>query len=395
MVPARNGLGTGPVGRVAPIALAYVAGDRDLCTMAFVFERITIDGHTLTGVDAMARFDRWASDPRKGPWMAPVQQLVHELLGYKTKALTVHTSGTTGAPKPIKIPRRDLVTSARLTAEVFGLEAGSRALLCLPGAFIAGKMMVVRAMVTGLDLHIMDPRGSVLDNLETTDRFHFAALVPLQLHRAVQEDRIRVEEQFDTILLGGGPVSDVFVEDIAGLRTKVYQGYGSTETVTHVALRPLNAAAADGAEHGGDAPFTAVGKVAFARDPRGCLVVYTPHLTTGQHVTNDLVELIDDTHFRWQGRYDNVILSGGKKIFPEQLEAKTAGILPFPHYFTAVSDDRLGQAVLLVLETDLPQDEVLPDVIEKVMAVLHPHEWPRRVQALRRIQRTETGKVIR
>ncbi len=363
--------------------------------MAFIFDRITVDGRTLTGVDAVAQFDRWANDPQKGPWMAPVQQLVHQLLLYKTKALTVHTSGTTGVPKPIKIPRRDLVNSARLTAEVFGLQAGSRALLCLPGGFIAGKMMVVRAMVTGLDLHIVDPRGSVLDNLGTTDRFHFAAMVPLQLHRAVQEDRARVEEQFDTVLLGGGPVSEVFVEDIARLRTKVYQGYGSTETVTHVALRSLNAAAAEGREFGSETPFTAIGRVGFARDPRGCLVVYTPHLSAGQHVTNDLAELIDDTHFRWQGRHDNVILSGGKKIFPEQLEAKTAGVLPFPHYFTAVGDERLGQAVMLVLETDLPQDEVLPDVIEKVMAVLHPHEWPRRVQALRRIQRTETGKVIR
>lgn len=363
--------------------------------MAFVFDSITVDGRTLQGVDAVAYFDRLANDPRKGPWAGPVQQLVHELLLYKTRALTAYTSGTTGAPKPIKIPRRDLVQSARLTAEVFGLKAGDRALLCLPCGFIAGKMMVVRAMVTGLDLHVIDPRGSVLDNVGVTDRFRFTAMVPLQLHRAVQEDRARVEEQFDTILLGGGPASDVFVEDIAGLRTKVYQGYGSTETVTHVALRPLNAAAANGGAYGSDAPFAAVGNVGFARDPRGCLVVYTPHLNTAQHVTNDIVELLGDTRFRWQGRHDNVILSGGKKIFPEQLEAKTAGVVPYAHYFTAFADDKLGQAVMLVLETDLPQDEVLPDVIEKVMGVLDPHEWPRRVQALRRIHRTESGKVIR
>jgi O-succinylbenzoic acid--CoA ligase len=363
--------------------------------MAFVFDRITLDGRTLHSVRAVEHFDRLADDPRHGPWAGSVKELVHDLLLYKTRPLTVHTSGTTGAPKPIKIPRRDLVRSARLTAEVFGLKEGDRALLCLPAAYIAGKMMVVRAMVTGLDLHAIDPRGSVLENLGTTDRFRFAAMVPLQLHRAIQEERARVEEQFDTILLGGGPVSEVFVEDIADLKVKVFQGYGSTETVTHVALRPLTAAAANGAAHGTGAPFTAVGQVGFARDPRGCLVVYTPHLSTGQHVTNDLVDLVDDTHFHWNGRYDNVILSGGKKIYPEQLESKTAGVLPFPHYFTAVNDHVLGQAVMLVLETDLPQDEVLPDVIEKVMAVLSPHEWPRRVQALRRIQRTETGKVIR
>jgi O-succinylbenzoic acid--CoA ligase len=141
--------------------------------------------------------------------------------------------------------------------------------------------------------------------------------------------------------------------------------------------------------------FHAIGDVHFGRDPRGCLVVYTPHLSTEQHVTNDLVELLDDQHFNWLGRFDNVILSGGKKIFPEQLEARTAGLVPFPHYFTGVHDDVLGQAVMLVLETELPQNEVLPEVLDKLMTILHPHELPRRVQALRRIQRTSGGKIIR
>jgi O-succinylbenzoic acid--CoA ligase len=220
------------------------------------------------------------------------------------------------------------------------------------------------------------------------DRFRFTAMVPLQLHRIIQEDRERVERQFDTILLGGGPVSDALREDIRDLDVKVYQSYGSTETVTHVALRHLNAS-------DGEDSFTAIGRVHFGRDPRGCLVVYTPHLSIKQHVTNDLVELVDDTRFKWLGRYDNVILTGGKKIFPEQLEARTAGILPYPHYFTSVPDDLLGQAVMLVLETDRPEDEVLPEVLNKLMVTLHPHELPRRVQALRRIKRTSGGKLIR
>lgn len=362
--------------------------------MAFVFEAITVDGRTMRSVDAIQFFDQLADTGPSGSWGSPLRALVHELLCYKTRPLTVRTSGTTGPPKPLRLARRDLISSARLTAQVFGLKSGDRALMCLPGAFIAGRMMIVRSMVLGLDLHLIDPRGSVLGNLHTHDRFRFAAMVPLQLHRAIQEDRTRVEEQFDTILLGGGPVSGVFAEDIADLRTKVYQGYGSTETVTHVAIRPLNAAA-DAHEHGIHAPFRAIGKVSFGRDPRGCLVVYTPHLSAEQHVTNDLVDMIDDTSFRWLGRFDNVILSGGKKIFPEGLEARTSGVIPYAHYFTATPDDVLGQTVMLVLETDRPQEEVLPEVMERIMETLEPHEWPRRVQAIRSLERTGTGKVIR
>jgi O-succinylbenzoic acid--CoA ligase len=354
---------------------------------AGTWNRLTIDGRTLQGVELMELAAALRQQEDTTEWSAPLRQLIIELVAYK-RPLLMHTSGTTGAPKPIRIGRRDLKASANLTASTFHLKEGDRALLCLPCDFVAGKMMVVRAMVLGLDLHMSDPRGSVLNNLRTTDCFRFTAMVPLQLHRALQENKLRVEAQFDTILLGGGPVSDTLIEDLQQVRTAVYQGYGSTETVTHVALRRLN-----GTDQ--ERSFQAIGDVHFGRDPRGCLVVYTPHLSVKQHVTNDLVDLLDDHHFNWLGRYDNVILSGGKKIFPEQLEARTAGLIPFPHYFTGVHDDLLGQAVMLVLETEMPQNEVLPEILDKLMTTLHPHELPRRVQALRRIQRTSGGKIIR
>lgn len=358
-------------------------------TMATAFHMLRLDGVDMDRLTAFNHFDKLNKNRKvKDDWIGPLYDTVLSLTLLGGNSLPASTSGTTGPPKRMRIPRRDLVNSARLTAEAFDLKAGDRVLHCLPSDFIAGKMMLVRAMVLGLDLHIIDPRGSVLDNLKTQDRFRFAAMVPLQLHRAIQEDKARVERQFDTILLGGGPVSEALTEDIQALLTNVFQSYGSTETVTHVALRRLNGPHKE-------AVFTAIGKVHFARDPRGCLVIYTPHLSVKQHVTNDIVELVNETSFRWLGRFDNVILSGGKKIFPEQLEAKTAGVLPFPHYFTAVQDNVLGQAVMLVLETDRPQDEVLPEVMEKLMHTLHPHEWPRRVQALRRIERTSSGKIKR
>ena len=359
-------------------------------TIGNAFEHITVDGVQLDRLAAYTYFDKLASkrNTKKHAWTGVLADTVMHLTLLGGTSIPAFTSGTTGPPKHMSIRRNDLVNSARLTGDAFGLVPGDRALHCLPGEFVAGKMMLVRAFVLGLDLHVIDPRGSVLENLKVPDRFRFAAMVPLQLHRALQEDRKRVEDQFQTILLGGGPVSEELVEALRDLRTRVFLSYGSTETVTHVALRALNGP--DGSDH-----FTALGEVHFGRDPRGCLVVYTPHLTTKQHLTNDLVELMDDTHFRWLGRFDHVILSGGKKIFPEQLEAKTAGVIPYPHYFTAIADPILGQAVMLALETDRPEHEVLPEVMERIMAVLHPHEWPRRVLVVPRIERTNSGKILR
>lgn len=346
------------------------------------FVRLTIDGQRMDTAQAITHFKDLSSE---APWCRGVVDTLRDL---GVAGMWASTSGTTGPPKRFRIPHEDLISSAQLTGRTFGLNAGDRALLALPCDFIAGKLMLVRAFVLGLDLHCIDPRGSVLQNLRTNDRFRFAALVPLQLHRMLQEDRSRVEQQFGTILLGGGPVSNALTEELKDLKVDVYQSYGSTETVTHVALRRLNGP--DAMEH-----FTAIGDVHFGRDPRGCLVVYTPHLSVSQHVTNDLAELESDVRFRWLGRFDNVILSGGKKIFPEQLEARTQGLIPYPHYFTGVHDDVLGQAVMLVLETERPRSEVMPQVMEHLMGILHPHEWPRRVQTLARLERTSGGKVIR
>lgn len=353
-------------------------------TLEHSFAELTLDGVTMSGLDACRRFARRAGG---SSWRSAFLRTLHDLV-FLNGTVNARTSGTTGPPKPVKIPRTDVVRSARLTADAFGLAAGDRVLHCLPCDFIAGKMMLARAFALDLDLHVIDPRGGVLDNLKVADRFRFAAMVPLQLHRAIQEDRARVERQFETILLGGGPVSDALLDDLRSLGTRVYLGYGSTEMATHVALRKLNGA--DRSDH-----FTALGGTTFAGDERGCLVARTPHLRVKEHVTNDLVDLIDDRSFRWLGRIDHVILSGGKKIHPERLEARTAGLIPYPHYFTAVPDERLGQAVMLVIETERPAQEVLSEVLGSITGVLDRHERPQRVAGVRRFARTPGGKVIR
>ena len=64
--------------------------------------------------------------------------------------LLVHTSGSTGKPKPLWVEKRRMEASARITCRFLGLKAGDTALLCLPLDYIAGKMMVVRSLVSQL-----------------------------------------------------------------------------------------------------------------------------------------------------------------------------------------------------------------------------------------------------
>ncbi len=351
------------------------------------FKRLIADGITLEGADMLRWADELVLQYRSGAWASDLRSTLRELLS-DDGILNARTSGTTGMPRSHTFSTSDLVASAGITRDAFDLKEGDRVLLGLPCEFIGGKMMLARAMLIGLDLHAIDPRGGILRNLRTMDRFRFAAMVPMQLHTALQHDRARVEEQFDTVLLGGGPVSDALVERLQGLRTRVVLGYGSTEMLTHVALRELNG------EGGGDL-YTALGNVSFALDDRSCLIVRTPHLTEKEHITNDIAELQDAKHMRWLGRRDNVILSGGRKIHPERLEAMTAGIVAYPHFFAALPDERLGQSVVLFLETGSDKRQTPPDVIEDIKGVLYEHERPHRVITLKDFVRTGSGKVDR
>lgn len=355
--------------------------------MSGPFTTLTIDGRTLDG-DAILHWAAQVVTEQAGAaWAMELRDALQELV-LGDGSILAHTSGTTGPPQPIRFSAADLRASARLTGQTFRLHRGDRALMCLGASFIAGRMMLVRGFVVGLDLHVTGPGGGVLDHLRTQDRFRFAAMVPAQLHRALQDDRPRLERQFGTILLGGGPVSRALEEDVQGLGVEVVQGYGSTETLTHVALRPLNGAARS-------AHYHAIGDIRFELDARGCLVVHTPHLFTLRHVTNDLVELLDERTFQWSGRADNMILTGGRKVHPEELELRTAGLLPFPHYFVGVPDDRLGQAVMLVVETHMAREELEYEIRRCLSGTLAPHEMPRRLQVRKAFERTSSGKVRR
>lgn len=351
------------------------------------FQRITIDGQVLEGAAIVRWADALVAEHHEAQWAKDVRDTLRELTSGSGE-LHVRTSGTTGAPKQMVFAAEDLIASAQLTERTFKLRSGDRALLCLPCGFIAGKMMLVRAFVTGLDLHVMEPTGDLLDHLPASEHFVFVTMVPLQLQRMLDQDASRVAGQFKTILLGGGPVSLALIEALRSAGVHAYHGYGSTETLTHVAVRDLSSSGRDDA-------FKAIGFVHFSITPDDQLIIHTPHLGIRERRTTDIVALIDERQFRWLGRADHAILSGGKKILPEDLEARTASVIPYPHFFTGEPDEVLGQRVVLAVEKDSLSDAE-KDALDVVLEpILTKHERPKRIIALRSFKRTGTGKVLR
>ena len=147
--------------------------------------------------------------------------------------IVVMTSGSTGSPKSIHLRKDFMINSALATGRYFQLGEHTKALCCLPIKFIAGKMMLVRALTLGWDLDVIESTSNPLK--EITKEYDFSAMVPLQLRNSISKI-----DQIKTLIVGGGVVSRDLEKAIQTVDTKCYATYGMTETSTHVAVKKLN-----------------------------------------------------------------------------------------------------------------------------------------------------------
>jgi o-succinylbenzoate---CoA ligase len=302
---------------------------------------------------------------------------LEEWLNFK-EYVTVKTSGSTGKPKQIHIDKAQMIESAKATGAYFKVGEGTKALLCLSSDYIAGKMMLVRAMVLGWDLHVVAPEKDAL--VQYDNPYDFVALVPYQLYHSID-----ALGKVKKLIVGGGVLTRQMEELLENLSVEAFATYGMTETITHVAARRINGFAKSEIYH-------ALPDVKFSVDNRGCLVIHAPKLSNHDIVTNDLVELISPISFKWLGRQDFVINSGGVKLQPESIERKLQPYLSMPFVITAEPDEALGQKVILVVQNE---GRIAPPNYAQIFAHLEPYERPKKIYTLSDFPYTETGKVKR
>lgn len=303
--------------------------------------------------------------------------------------IEVQTSGSTGTPKNILLKKQHMVNSALATGEYFDLKKGNTAFLCLPTDYIAGKMMLVRAMILGLELDYVEPTSSPLSGLSKD--YDFAAMVPLQLENSLKEI-----EMIKTLIVGGTVVSRSLKEKVQEKNTAVFETYGMTETITHVAVTRINGVVEyfDSAQHKlRRIHFNAIPNVAFSIDKRDCLVISAPKVSNNPVITNDIVNLISETKFEWLGRYDTIINSGGIKLFPEQIEEKLSSLLSNRFFVAGIPDEKLGQKLVLIVEGEIDSNELIR-ILDEFVA-LERFEVPKNIYALPEFVTTDTGKIRR
>jgi len=301
--------------------------------------------------------------------------------------LLVHTSGSTGKPKPMLVEKRRMEASARITCGFLGLKAGDTALLCMSLDYIAGKMMVVRALTCGLQLIAVPPSSHPLKSTqrEPSPLCTFAAMVPMQVWNSLQvsEERERLR-QIRHLIIGGGAIDEQMEKELRDFPHAVWSTYGMTETLSHIALRRLNGPEAS-------KWYTPFEGVTLSLTEDGCLVINAPAVHDGPLVTNDIAELRSDGSFRILGRKDNVVCSGGVKIQMEEMEQLLRPHMPVAFMITRRPDEMLGQEVVMLAEEGCEPSE-LHAICQRVL----PKYWrPRAILTLSRLPLTETGKPAR
>jgi len=297
----------------------------------------------------------------------------------ESPTLLVHTSGSTGKPKPMYVEKRRMEASARITCDFLGLHEGDTALLCMSLDFIAGKMMVVRALTCGLQLMSIPPSGLPLWD----GPVRFAAMVPLQVWNLLRDEQgSRRLREIDHLIIGGGAIDESLSALLCDFPNHVWSTYGMTETLSHIALRRLN-----GPERSDW--YTPFEGVTIAVNNDGCLVINAPAVHDGLLQTNDIA-LLDGRRFRILGRKDNVICSGGIKIQIEEVERLLRPYLPQPFMVTKVPDTKFGEQMVLLTEShDIA-------ALQAVCRQQLPKYWqPRRYITVGQLPLTATGKPAR
>lgn len=290
-----------------------------------------------------------------------------------------HTSGSTGTPKEIRLPKRDMLASARATNDFFNITASSTLALPLSVDYIAGKMMVVRAQAASCRLLELP----VSNDISINERVDLLAIVPTQLNSLLSDREISAKVK--NLIIGGAPLDNDAIDRIKASNLNAFATYGMTETYSHVALAPLN---------GKEVVYQAIPGIKFSADTRGCLVIHAPHFSFGTLATNDIVRLDSESSFEWIGRYDNIINSGGLKINPEQIEREVSSL--FPHldfYIVGVPDGYWGQAVAMVF---VGKDEDIQFLRQNLRASLSDKRLtPHRYIAVAELPHTSNGKIRR
>lgn len=316
--------------------------------------------------------------------------------------LCIPTGGSSGTIKLARHDEETLAAAVNGFCAHFGVTRVN-VLGVLPLHHVSGFMAWMRTVFTGgkyLSANWRAVESGERPALPVGDGDWFLSLVPTQLQRLLgdleAEDWLR---GFRAIFIGGAPAWPALIEAGRQARLPLAFSYGMTETAAMVtALRPEEFLAG-GQGSGSPLPHARVtlgeeGRIVI--EGASLLRGYWPDTRgSGEWRTEDLGRFDEHGSLHVLGRRDALIITGGEKVDPAEVERVLRGTGQFADVAViGVPDLQWGEAVVACYPAEFaPQD------MEAVERVLGSHlagfKHPKRYVAITRWPRNAQGKVNR
>jgi O-succinylbenzoic acid--CoA ligase len=296
-------------------------------------------------------------------------------------AIVVHTSGSSGRPKPVELTYGNWLWSAVGSAVALGLDPSERWLCTLPLSHVGGLSIILRSAIaaTTAMVHERFRTERVLQELRRPLGPTIISLVPTTLQRLLDAG-LREPPALRWALLGGAPVSPALLGRAAAAGVPVATTYGLTEACSQVTTL--------------GAPLFCT-RVALAAD--GEILVSGPTVAPASGPalrTGDLGEWNADGALHVAGRKADTIVTGGENVAPAEVEAVLEG-------HPAVAEAAVhgaphaewGEAVVatVVARQDVSEDELRAHCAAR----LAPFKVPKAIRFADGLPRTRSGKLIR
>jgi O-succinylbenzoic acid--CoA ligase len=297
----------------------------------------------------------------------------------------IHTSGTTGEPRPVELTYANHAASAAASADALGVQADDRWLCPLPLHHVGGLNVLVRSAInrTTVVLHERFDAERVKAVLEAGE-VTLASMVPTMLVR-VREAGLRRSPGLRAIALGGGPIPPGLLDWAAEADIPVVPVYGMTETCSQVV-----AGSPGRALRGVQLRIASDGEILI----RGAMVAPRAAREDGWLHTGDLGRLDEAGLLHVEGRKKELIVTAGENVAPLEVEA---ALLSHPAVADAgvagLADEVWGEAItaFVVLSAPVGADELLAWCRERLDAF----KVPKAVRVVDELPRNANGKLLR
>lgn len=279
------------------------------------------------------------------------------------RADILFTSGTSGSPKPAAHSLGNHWFSAAVSNRNIPLEPGDRWLLSLPLYHVSGLGVLFRCLLSGAAVAVPAP-GQPLDEALAALRPTHVSLVSAQLDRLLHsESSIRSLQSLKAVLTGGGPIPERLIRRAHRLGIRLHTTYGLTETSSQICTTApgasLDALLTAGAPlEPGTVQVAADGEI-LVRGPalfEGYLDgdrLRRPATADGWFPTGDLGRFDDGGRLLVLGRKDNLFITGGENVQPEEIEAALTGIEGVAQCIVAPRPDpAFGERPVAFVRTD-------------------------------------------